>query len=86
MTNDLEVTQRQAVRAIILTPETQVLMMQIKSPETQKTFWITPGGGKEGNEAPETTLRRELHEELGMTHFEMGPLLWRRQHTFDWMG
>ncbi len=31
-------------------------------------------------------MRRELYEEVGLTQFAMGPLVWRRQHTFDWAG
>jgi 8-oxo-dGTP pyrophosphatase MutT (NUDIX family) len=31
-------------------------------------------------------LRRELREELGLEAFSVGPLVWRRQHTFNWAG
>jgi hypothetical protein len=31
-------------------------------------------------------LRRELQEELGLSRFALGPLLHRRQHTFNWVG
>lgn len=29
-------------------------------------------------------MRRELREELGLGEFRLGPLLWRREHTFTW--
>ncbi len=29
-------------------------------------------------------MRRELAEELSLTRFNIGPLVWRRRHTFDW--
>ena len=44
------------------------------------------GGGLEEDEQREQALRRELYEELGLRAFEMGPLVWRRQHTFNWDG
>ena len=75
---------RQAVRAIVLTPEREILMMQIREPGGDQPFWITPGGGIEAGETFDATLRRELKEELGLEVFDIGPLLWRRQHTFNW--
>jgi 8-oxo-dGTP pyrophosphatase MutT (NUDIX family) len=75
---------RQAVRAILLTPAREILMMQIREPGGGARFWITPGGGMEDGENFDTTLRRELKEELGLEAFDIGPLLWRRQHTFNW--
>jgi 8-oxo-dGTP pyrophosphatase MutT (NUDIX family) len=76
--------ERQAIRAILLTPELEVLLMRIQPPEGGEGFWITPGGGLEPGETGEVGLRRELREELGLEHFEVGPLVWRRQHTFNW--
>jgi 8-oxo-dGTP pyrophosphatase MutT (NUDIX family) len=75
---------RRAMRALILTPDGEVLLMRVKAPGTEVRFWITPGGGMEAGETPEDTLRRELAEELGLTRFDIGPLVWRRHHTFDW--
>ena len=31
-------------------------------------------------------LRREICEETGLAEFEMGPEVWRRDHTFLWDG
>jgi 8-oxo-dGTP pyrophosphatase MutT (NUDIX family) len=49
-------------------------------------FWITPGGGLEAGESDAQGLERELKEELGLTAGAIGPLVWRRQHTFNWDG
>jgi 8-oxo-dGTP pyrophosphatase MutT (NUDIX family) len=78
--------ERDAVRAILITPRHEVLLMRICEPGTQSSFWITPGGGLEPGESIDAALRRELREELGLETFEIGPLVWRRQHTFDWAG
>ncbi len=77
---------REAIRAILLTPAAEVLLMRVRPPEEQRCFWITPGGGLEPGESSEDGLRRELQEELGLTRFELGPLVWLRQHTFNWAG
>ena len=77
--------ERHAIRAILLTPQSEVLLMRIHPPDNDECFWwITPGGGLEAGETTEDGLRRELQEELGLDEYEIGPLVWRRQHTFDW--
>lgn len=76
------VVERRAIRALILTPEREVLLMRIRAPQGGEPFWIAPGGGMEPDETQEQALRRELAEELGLLAFEAGPVLWRRHHTF----
>jgi 8-oxo-dGTP pyrophosphatase MutT (NUDIX family) len=81
-----EVIERKAIRAILLTRENEILLLRIRQPDTGEWFWITPGGGIEAGETIEEGLRRELREELGLTQFVIGPLVWQRQHTFKWAG
>lgn len=77
---------RQAVRALLLTPNDEVLLIRIRRPDGGQGFWIAPGGGLEPGEAPDDGLRRELREELGLAELAIGPLVWRRRHTFTWNG
>jgi 8-oxo-dGTP pyrophosphatase MutT (NUDIX family) len=78
------IVARDAVRGILLTKENEVLLLRIKPPQGGDYFWITPGGGQENGETTEVALKRELREELGLADFVVGPLVWRRQHTFNW--
>lgn len=80
------VKQREAIRAILLTPTAEVLLMRIRPPGRDDCFWIAPGGGLEPGETLEGCLKRELEEELGLTQFDVGPLVWLREHTFNWDG
>ncbi|WP_050425201.1 NUDIX domain-containing protein [Bradyrhizobium tropiciagri] len=59
---------RRAVRALIITGAREVLLLRIRPPHGD-CFWIAPGGGSEGDETREATLRRELAEELGLVDF-----------------
>jgi 8-oxo-dGTP diphosphatase len=77
---------RQGVRALVLDPEDRVLLVRFVNPETSEEFWATPGGGLDPGEALEDGLRRELREETGLEHAEIGPVVWTRRHVFQWAG
>ena len=68
----------------MLTPERRVLLMQAQEPSSDFRVWFTPGGGIEPGEDAEECLHREIQEETGVIHVNIGPLIWRRHHTFEW--
>lgn len=76
MTNDLNI--RSAVRALIVDEYEHVLLLRFEFPDA--SAWALPGGGLEPGESPEECLRRELHEELGLTDFAIGRHIWNRLH------
>jgi G:T/U-mismatch repair DNA glycosylase/ADP-ribose pyrophosphatase YjhB (NUDIX family) len=71
---------RPAVRAVVVDPAQQVLLVRFAFPD--KDVWASPGGGLEPGETDEHAIRRELAEECGLRDFELGPCIWTREHWF----
>ena len=71
---------RDGVRSLVLDPDDRTLLVHFDFPPYP---WTPPGGGLDPGESDEVGLRRELAEELGLDDFELGPLLWHREHEFD---
>jgi TDG/mug DNA glycosylase family protein len=70
--------QRTGVRALVLDGADRVLLVRFD--DAMGSWWATPGGGVDAGESDEEALRRELGEEIGLHAFELGPLLWAREH------
>lgn len=77
-------TERSAVRALMLTPDGEVLLMCAQEPSSGVQVWFTPGGALEQGENDAAALAREIREETGIACPEMGPLIWTRCHEFHW--
>lgn len=69
---------RSAVRAVIMSADSQVLLVRFEFPAG--TRWALPGGGLAPGEDHLTALRRELDEELGFEPETIGPHIWTREH------
>lgn len=83
--------RRDTSRVLLLDPFDRLLLLKISDPDhlvrepgrpaPPDTYWITVGGGLEGDETFEAAARREVFEEVGITDARLGPVLLDR--TFD---
>jgi TDG/mug DNA glycosylase family protein len=80
----LEPFERQAVRGVVVDAASRVLLVRFEHPVTHDNWWATTGGGVDPGESDEQALRRELREEAGLEGFDIGPLVYTREHTFPW--
>jgi 8-oxo-dGTP pyrophosphatase MutT (NUDIX family) len=72
--SELMLVKRDAIRAIIVTPENEVLLLRIHSDHKERFWWVTPGGGRKP-EAVEDALKRELQEELSLNEYARSPAM-----------
>jgi len=69
---------RQAVRALLITPDQHVLLVRFEFPT--RTVWALPGGGLDDGETHLDALHRELIEEVGLESPVVGAHVWNREH------
>jgi ADP-ribose pyrophosphatase YjhB (NUDIX family) len=77
---DVALDLRTAARAVIIDDDDDVLLVKFVFPSGIEV-WALPGGGLEPDESVTDGLRRELHEELGLTDVDIGPHIWNREHV-----
>ena len=79
---------RQAVRAVVLDEEENVLLVRFdwEGLAIKGGFWACPGGGVDSGETPEAALRRELWEELGLQVDDVSRPVWRLTRIFSMAG
>lgn len=84
--NKLLPNKREVVRAFILGPASQLLLIKGQDPQAKqsKPWWFTVGGGIKQDESPTEALSREIYEETGqkITHFSATPFSRTCEFTF----
>jgi 8-oxo-dGTP pyrophosphatase MutT (NUDIX family) len=79
-----EPVERPSARAVVTTPDWEVLLIHHRDPASGRELWVTPGGGIEPGEDARGAIRRELQEETGLVHPLDGPMVWTRRASFPW--
>lgn len=75
---------RRTARALLVTPEREILLVRFAVEAIGRQFWITPGGGIEGSESEREAAAREVAEETGLAGAEIGPAVWTRRVPIPW--
>jgi 8-oxo-dGTP pyrophosphatase MutT (NUDIX family) len=75
---------RRSARALLVTPEREVLLVRFGVAVLQRQFWIAPGGGLEAGEGEREAVAREIAEETGHAAAEIGPAVWTRSVPISW--
>jgi 8-oxo-dGTP pyrophosphatase MutT (NUDIX family) len=74
-------------RILVIDEQDRVLLFLTKgSVPTQRTRWITPGGGVEPGESHLEGARRELFEETGLDRVDLGDPVWTLDFVVDYVG
>lgn len=81
----METRVRSTARALLVTPEREVLLVRFAVPAIGRHFWITPGGGIEPGETEREAAAREVAEETGLAGAAIGPAVWTRSVPIPWM-
>ena len=76
--------ERDVARALIVSPDSRILLVKIDL--SDRSFWITPGGGLQAGEDHHGAILRELGEEIGRSNWDIGAPVWTRSHSFDFEG
>ena len=76
--------ERLAVRAVLLTPDNEILLLRFRPPDSHGCFWVTTGGGLEPGEIAEAGLSRELPFQAfkGLELFSARNHFWAGGHDF----
>ena len=75
---------RSTARALLVTPDREILLVRYVAQAIGRAFWITPGGGIEAGESERAAAAREVAEETGLTGAAIGPAVWTRSVPIPW--
>lgn len=73
---------------MVLDDRDRVLLLQARDPlnPAKGEWWEIPGGGIEAGESSAAAAARELYEETGIRHAEVGPSVWQHRARYTFAG
>jgi 8-oxo-dGTP pyrophosphatase MutT (NUDIX family) len=73
--------RRLTARVLLFDPDGRILLMKGRLPSAPDGpgAWFTVGGGAEPGETVLEAAAREVVEETGISDFDLGPVVWRRE-------
>jgi 8-oxo-dGTP pyrophosphatase MutT (NUDIX family) len=74
----MESTIRKTARAIILTPQQDVLFMRMAFLWSDGDIWMLPGGGIKAGETARSAVLREVYEETSAVDLDIQGEVWRQ--------
>lgn len=78
---------RLSSRILVFDEQDRLLLFLTKGfVPTQRTRWITPGGGVEAGETHAVAAVRELFEETGLERTDLGAPVWKHHFAVDYVG
>ncbi|HET9077101.1 MAG TPA: NUDIX domain-containing protein [Acidimicrobiales bacterium] len=79
---------REAARVVVLDDRDRVLLLRARDPAepAKGEWWEIPGGGIEAGESSAAAATRELYEETGIRHAEVGPAVWQHRARYTFAG
>jgi 8-oxo-dGTP pyrophosphatase MutT (NUDIX family) len=83
---DSDENVRHAVKLLIFDPAERLLLLRAADPSSNRWGWYPVGGGIEPGEGVQEAAQREAKEETGLTSLCLGAEVWRRHHTYRWLG
>ena len=76
---------RRAGRVLLIDARQRLLLFRFADRIRGTSFWVTPGGGLDGDETFAEAARRELGEETGLQlDGPLGSHVWEREVTIHW--
>jgi 8-oxo-dGTP diphosphatase len=70
------------IKAVILQKNKALVLKELDVRDNTTSLYDLPGGRIEDNESIEEALKRELKEEINVSNFILGPIIYAQRHPY----